>query len=140
ASVAGQDLRGLESLVTGNSSGDGPGTLLLLLLKGIGLSPEQKQRVKETLVTHRERLETLFHELQSANTELANTLFIPEEVNTEALDKLGERVTILRYQLLQEGLRVVLEIRRILTPEQRAKAARLKDQLQTLQGAFGEVQ
>ena len=47
APVAGQDLRGLESLVTGNSSSDEPGTLLLLLLKGIGLTPEQKLRVKE---------------------------------------------------------------------------------------------
>ena len=140
APVVGQDLRGLESLVTGDASNDGPGTLLLLLLKGIGLTPEQKLRAKEILVTHRERLETLFRELQSGNTELANALFVPGEINPEVLDQLTERVTLLRYQLLQEGLRVVLEIRRVLTPEQRVKAARLKNQLQTLGEALGEAQ
>ena len=37
--VVGQDLGGLESLVTGSTRGDGPGTMVLLLLKGIGARP-----------------------------------------------------------------------------------------------------
>jgi hypothetical protein len=40
--VSGQDLGGLESLVTGSTRGDGPGTLVLLLLKGVELTSEQK--------------------------------------------------------------------------------------------------
>ena len=40
--VSGQDLGGLESLVTGSTHGDGPGTLVLLFLKGVGLTSEQK--------------------------------------------------------------------------------------------------
>ena len=62
--VNGQDLGGLESLVTGSARGDGPGTLVLLLLKGIGLTPEQKQQVREIFVAHRGSLEDLFRELQ----------------------------------------------------------------------------
>lgn len=135
--VAGQDLGGLESLVTGSSRGDGPGTLVLLLLKGIDLTSEQKQQVRNVLVAHRENLETLFRDLQAANAALTKTLFAAEEIGPADIASVAERVSQLRQQLLQEGLQVVLEVRQVLTPEQRAKAARLREQLRTLQGALG---
>lgn len=135
--VTGQDLGGLESLVTGSARGDGPGTLVLLLLKGIGLTSEQKQQVRTIFVAHRENLETLFRDLQSANTALTKVLFAAEEVGPEDVAPHAERVSQLRQQLLQEGLQVVLEVRQVLTPEQRAKAARLREQLRTLQGTLG---
>jgi Spy/CpxP family protein refolding chaperone len=47
-------------------------------------------------------------------------------------------VSHIREQLLNEGLTVVLEVRQVLTPEQRAKAAQLREQLRTLQGALRE--
>ena len=135
--VNGQDLDGLESLVTGSSRGDGPGTLVLLLLKGIGLTPEQKQQVKEIFVARRSSLEDLFRELQVANAALTQTLFTADEIGPAEIAPYAEQVTRLRQQLLQEGVMVILEVRQVLTPEQRAKAARLRDQLQTLQGALG---
>ena len=135
--VNGQDLGGLESLVTGSARGDGPGTLVLLLLKGIGLTPEQKQQVREIFVAHRGSLEDLFRELQVANATLTKTLFAAEEIGPTDIAPYAGRVAQLRQQLLQEGLTVVLKVRQVLTPEQRAKAARLRDQLQTLQGALG---
>ena len=132
----GQDLGGLESFITGSTRGDGPGTLMLLLLKGIGLTPEQKQQVKSIFIAHRGNLETLFRELQAANAELTKTLFAEEEVNAADIAPHAEHVTLARQQLLQEGLTVVLEVRQVLTPEQRVKAARLREQLQKLQGAL----
>ena len=39
-------------------------------------------------------------------------------------------------QLLHEGLTVVLQVRQVLTSEQRVKAARLREQLRALQGAL----
>jgi len=134
--VVGQDLGGLESLVTGSTRGDGPGTLVLLLLKGIGLTAEQKQQVREILSAHRENLETSFRDLQAAQAALSKTLFAAEEISAADIAPHAERVTQLRQQLLQEGLQVVLEVRQVLTPEQRAKAARLREQLRTLQGAL----
>jgi hypothetical protein len=61
--VAAQDRGGLESLITGGAQSSSPGTMLRLLLKGIGLTPEQKVQVKDILVTHRGKLESLFQEL-----------------------------------------------------------------------------
>jgi Spy/CpxP family protein refolding chaperone len=136
--VAGQDLGGLESLVTGTTQGNSPGTMLLLLLKGIGLTAEQKLRVKDIMVTHRGKLEDLFQELQVANAALTNTLLTSGELNAADVAPSAERVSSIREQLLNEGLTVVLEVRRVLTPAQRAKAARLREQWQALQEALSE--
>jgi Spy/CpxP family protein refolding chaperone len=111
--------------------------LVLLLLKGVGLTTEQKQQVRDIFLAHRGNLETLFRELQVANTALTKTLFAAEEIGPADIAPYAERVTRLRQQLLHEGLTVVLEVRQVLTLEQRAKAARLRDQLRTLQGALG---
>ncbi len=136
--VAAQDLGGLESLITGGAQSSSPGTMLRLLLKGIGLTPEQKSQVKDILVTHRGKLEALFQELQVANAALTNTLLDPDEIEVADVAPVAERVSHIREQLLHEGLTVVLQVRQVLTPEQRAKAARLREQLRALQGALRE--
>jgi Spy/CpxP family protein refolding chaperone len=112
--------------------------MLRILLKGVGLTPEQKLRVKEILVTHRGRLESLFQELQVANAALTNVLLAPNEIEAVDITPSAERVSQIREQLLREGLAVVLKVRRVLTPEQRAKAARFREQLRVLQGALSE--
>jgi Spy/CpxP family protein refolding chaperone len=136
--VAAQDLGGLESLITGDAQSSSPGTMLRLLLKGIGLTPEQNVQVKDILVTHRGKLESLFQELQIANAALTNTLLGPGEIGVADVAPVAERVSHIREQLLNEGLIVVLEVRQVLTLEQRAKAAQLREQLRALQGALRE--
>jgi len=136
--VAAQDLGGLESLITGSAQSTSPGTMLRLLLKGIGLTPEQKSQVKDILVTHRGKLESLFQELQVASATLTNTLLAPDDIGVADVAPVAERVSQIREQLLHEGLTVVLQVRQVLTPEQRAKAARLREQLRALQGALRE--
>jgi len=129
--VAGQD-QPLESLGKRLAGGESLGQLLPLLLKGVGLSPEQGQRVQQIIASHRETLQSLFGQLQAANAALANKLIVPEEVKAEDLAPQVQRITELREQLLLEGLQAVLEVRSVLTPEQRAKAVQLKGQLQAL--------
>jgi Spy/CpxP family protein refolding chaperone len=136
--VAAQDLGGLESLITRGAQSTSPGTMLRLLLKGIGLTQEQKVQVKDILVTHRGKLESLFRELQIANAALTNTLLDPGNIGLADVAPVAERVSHIREQLLNEGLIVVLEVRQVLTPEQRAKAAQLREQLRALQGALSE--
>jgi Spy/CpxP family protein refolding chaperone len=136
--VAAQDLGGLESLITGGAQSTGPGAMLRLLLKGVGLTPEQKVQVKDILLTHRDKLASLFEELQVANAELTNTLLAPDDIEVADVAPVADRVSRIREQLLHEGLTVVLEIRQVLTSEQRAKAAQLREQLRALQGALSE--
>ena len=141
APVAGQEQM-IEALVKGASSGDSLGQLLPVLLKEIGLTPEQTQQVQQIIASHRETLQSLFGQLQAANAALANKLIVPEEVKAEDLAPQVARITELREQLLIEGLQAVLEVRSVLTPEQRVKAVQLKAQLQglrqTTSGLLGE--
>jgi Spy/CpxP family protein refolding chaperone len=136
--VAAQDLGRLESLITGGAQSSSPGTMLRLLLKGIGLTSEQKSQVKDILVAHRDKLESLFQELQVANAALTNMLLDPDDIKVADVAPVAGRVSQIREQLLYEGLTVVLEVRQVLTPEQRAKAVRLREQLRALQGALSE--
>jgi Spy/CpxP family protein refolding chaperone len=134
--VSGQGIQALESLLAGSSGGDGPGSLLPLMIKGVGLTNEQNEQVKNILATRRKTLRSLFKQLRIANEELANQLFVPEDVSEDALKPTVQRITQLREQLLQEGLRTVLAVRQVLTPEQRAKAARLKEHVEALHAAM----
>ena len=78
-------------------------------------------------------------DLQVANAALTKTLFAAGEIGPADITPYAERVIQVRQQLLQEGLTVILEVRQTLTPEQRAKAARLREQLHNLQGALGAL-
>lgn len=91
-----QDLGGLGSLVTGSTHEDGPGTLVLLLLKGIGLSSEQKQQVRAIFIAHHECFEMSFRELQEAQAALSKTLFAAEDISTNDVAPHAQRVTQLR--------------------------------------------
>ena len=111
---------------------DGPGMLLPLMRKGVELTPKQDNRVHEIMVAHRATFRTLFNQLRAANEELADKLFAAGEVQPEDLRPQIEQITRLRQQLLQEGLKIALEVRGVLTPEQRAKAAQLKERVRAL--------
>jgi Spy/CpxP family protein refolding chaperone len=137
ARASGQESSVLESLAKKSSEGEGLGALLPLLLKGIGLTPEQGQRVKEIVASHREPLQTLFIQLQAANADLANKIIVADGIKAEDLAPQIQRITQLREQLLLEGLSAVLQVREVLTPEQRAKAVQLKNQIQSLGKTLG---
>jgi Spy/CpxP family protein refolding chaperone len=130
--AAGQGLQALESLLTSTSGGEGPGSLLPLMIKGVGLTDEQSERVKDVLASRRKTLRLLFKQLREANEELADKLFVPEDIGEEALKPTVQKITQLREKLVNEGLQTVLQVRHILTPEQRTKAARLKEHVEAL--------
>lgn len=130
--AAGQGLQALESLLASTSGGEGPGSLLPLMIKGVGLTDEQSEQVKDVLASRRKTLRSLFKQLREANEELADKLFVPEDIGEEALKPTVQKISQLREQLVNEGLQTVLQVRQILTPEQRAKAARLKEHVEAL--------
>ena len=112
--------------------GDGPGMLAPLLLKGVDLTPAQETQVKDLMTAQRENFRTLFKQLRAAHEEMANKLFTPGEVKAEDLAPQTQRITQLREHLMKDGLNVMLEVRKILTPEQLAKAAQIKERMQAL--------
>jgi len=108
--------------------------LLPVLLKGANLTPDQDAQVHQIMAAHHPAFRTLFSQLRSAHEELADKLYGPGEVDAAELNTHIDKVSQLREQLLREGLKLALEVRAVLTPEQRARAAEVKDRMRALRG------
>ena len=113
--------------------GDGAGMTLPLLLRGANLTADQKTQVQQIMGNHRATFQNLFGQLRTAQDQISNKLFSTGAVSESDLTPQLQQVTALRSQLAEEGLRVALEIRGILTADQLANAAQLKTQMQALQ-------
>lgn len=119
--------------------GESPGMMLPMVLKGIDLTEAQEKQVRAIMQTHRATLRTLFGELKTAQEEVADRLFAPGDVRAEDLTGQLQRVSQLREQLMQEGLKVALEVRAILTSEQLAKAAEIKTRMRSLHSEMRDL-
>jgi Spy/CpxP family protein refolding chaperone len=122
---------------TASANGMGPWPrggrgMLPLLLRGVGLSEAQQAQVRQIVAAHRPQFRALHDQLRVAHGELAEKLYGSAPVAAADLDPLLERLSQLRRQLAQEGLQVALEVRGILTPEQLAKAAQIRQRLNEL--------
>lgn len=112
--------------------GDDPALMLPALLQGVGLTDEQRAQVRDVLQANREGLFTRFEQLRSANQALADALVSTDPVSEETLQPLLDRVVRLRGEIMRQGLRVVLQVRALLTAEQLARAAEVKGKLREL--------
>ncbi len=112
--------------------GDGAGMTLPLLLRAAKLTPDQKAQVKQIMANHRPTFQNLFSQLRAAQDQVSSTLFSTAPVSESDMAPKVQQVTALRSQLAEEGLRVALEIRNILTPDQLNNAAQFKTQMQSL--------
>ena len=130
--VYGQPRQGMGGMGPGRMMVDGPGMLLPMVLKGIELTDAQEKRVQELMAAHRATFRTLFSELQAAHKDMADKLFAPGNVQIEDFTIQMQRMAQLREQLMQEGLKVAIKVRELLTPEQLAKAAEIKDRMRAL--------
>ncbi len=113
--------------------GEGAGMTLPLLLRGANLTADQKTQVQQIMANHRTTFQNLFGQLRVLQDQISGKLFSTAAVSESDLTPQLQQVTTLRSQLAEEGLRVALEIRSILTADQLAKAAQLKTQMQSLQ-------
>ena len=116
----------------GMMMGDGPGMMFPLMLKKLDLTADQDTQVQNIMAAHREIFKALFTKLEAAHNEMANKFFTPGALGAADLTSQTQVVSQIREQLMNEGLKVALEVREVLTPEQLAKAAQLKAQMQAL--------
>jgi Spy/CpxP family protein refolding chaperone len=112
--------------------GDGPGMMFPLILKKLDLTSEQDARVKAIMAAHRETFRALFKQLETAHGAMTDRFFTPGDLTVADLDSHSQTVKQLREQLMNEGLKVGVEIRNVLTAEQLGKAAQLKDKMQAM--------
>ena len=113
--------------------GEGAGMTLPLLLRGANLTADQKAQVQQITANHRATFQSLFSQLRAAQDQISAKLLSTGAVGESDLAPQMQQISSLRSQLAEEGLRVALEIRNILTPDQLASAAQFKTQMQSLQ-------
>jgi Spy/CpxP family protein refolding chaperone len=109
----------------------GPG-MFMLLFKGAALTPDQETRVKAILAAHRANARDLMRQLRLAREGIVDKLIAPGAVAAGDLEPVRQQITQLDEQLSQDRLAAALEIRALLTPDQLAKAQRLKDRVREL--------
>ena len=113
--------------------------MLSLLLRSANLTPEQEAKVRETLTARRAASRALIDQLRQAQRELADRVFAPGHLEEADLAPQLQRIASLREQLVQENARVALEVRAILTPEQLARAAQVKDRMRELHNEMRQL-
>jgi Spy/CpxP family protein refolding chaperone len=95
---------------------------LPFLVRGVNLTETQQAQVKQIVASHRPKLETLMRELRATREQLAEKLYAPGPVKTEDVTPITQQIGKLRESLTQESLQVALDVRKVLTPDQIAKA------------------
>jgi Spy/CpxP family protein refolding chaperone len=112
--------------------GDDPAMMLPALLQGVGLSDDQKKQVRELLKANHQTLFTNFEQLRTANQALADKLVSADPVTEQDLQPLVDQVMRARQDIMTQGLKVVLQVRTLLTPEQLTRAAAVKAKMNDL--------
>ena len=105
------------------------GPVLPVFIEGVGLSEGQRAQVRQIVVSHQPQVQSLVTQLRTASEALAVRLYGPDPVSALVLTPLVQQVNQLRSQLTQERLQVTLEIRNLLTPDQLARAAQIRQRL-----------
>jgi Spy/CpxP family protein refolding chaperone len=118
----------------GQMMGGAPAVIMypLLLLRALDLTADQHALIQEIRTNHRAAVQDLLTQLHAAQDNLANKLFAPGALQESQLMADTQQISQLRNQLAEEGIRVMLEIRAVLTPDQLAKAAQLNQQMQSI--------
>lgn len=108
--------------------GRGGGAFGWGVLRAVGLTDDQKAQIRQVYVQHRPQLQALRTQLMTAQGELRDKLYSTTPPTAADLTSIGQ----LRDQLAQERLAIALAIRNVLTPDQLAKAAQIRQQLKDL--------
>jgi Spy/CpxP family protein refolding chaperone len=117
----------------GQMMGGAPaGIMSPLLLRALDLTADQHTLIQEIRINHRAAAQDLLTQLHAAQDNLANKLFAAGALQESQLMADTQQISQLRNQLAQERIRVMLEIRAVLTPDQLAKAAQLNQQMQSI--------
>jgi Spy/CpxP family protein refolding chaperone len=108
--------------------------MLLRLLYKVGLTDAQKTQIRDILASHHTALRSWRSQLQANREQLIDLLLGKNPVTPDdpQLQALAQTANDLHGKIAQEWLQAMVEVRAVLTPDQLARAAQLKDQLRAL--------
>lgn len=114
------------------------------LLNALNLTPDQATRIEAAKKAFAQLQRAYLKEVNALRKEVADKLFGPNPVGEADVAGQITKIADLREKLLRDGFRIALEARSVLRPDQLAKAAQIRQQLQGIQeevrGLFNENQ
>jgi Spy/CpxP family protein refolding chaperone len=116
----------------GPMMGDGPAAVLPLLMQAGDLSDEQRAQIDTILQGQRAALEPQFTALSSLNRQLGDKLLSPGDLSQDDVAALVQQIVDARAALIQNGIKVALQVRGVLTSDQLAKVASARQRLDAL--------
>jgi Spy/CpxP family protein refolding chaperone len=119
--------------------GDSPASMLRMVLKQANLTSQQQEQVRKIVEADHQSLRALLVQLQAANNQVTEKLFAPGAVQAADLVPPVQKVTQLRQQLMEQGVKTALAVRAVLTPQQLAKAAQVQARLEQLQAEMRSI-
>jgi Spy/CpxP family protein refolding chaperone len=103
------------------------------LLNALNLTPEQAAKIEVSKNAFREAQRAFQNEQKVLRQEVGDKLFGPNPVKEADAARQIAKLADLREKILREGFKIALDVRQVLTPEQLAKAATIRQQMQDIQ-------
>src|SRR5262245_10628730 len=103
------------------------------LLNALNLTPDQLAKIELSKKAFREAQRAYLNEMRVLRTEVGDKLFGAHRVGESDVAAQVKKMADLRERFVLEGFRIALDVRSVLKPEQLAKAASIRQQLQGIQ-------
>lgn len=104
------------------------------LFKDLNLTADQKKMLDENKAKHREDIKKLFEEMKTDRAAIRQELQKPE-LDMGKINQINDEMKKVQAQMLDNKLQSVLEVRKILTPEQFQK---FMAKIEEHKGRFGK--
>jgi Spy/CpxP family protein refolding chaperone len=109
------------------------------LLNALNLTPEQKAQIELSKDAFREAQRAYLRDITPLRKEVADKLFGANPVREADVAAQITKIADLREKILRDGFRIALEVRSVLRPDQLAKAATIRQQLQEIQSEVQQL-
>src|SRR5262249_23404496 len=118
----------------------GGGQMVLpLMLKGANLTADQQAQVKQIIATHRAATASMFQQLRAAQNALVDKVVAAGTVQEADIQPQIDQINQLRAQLMQDGARLAVDVRGVLTADQLARVSQLKDRMRELRSEMRQL-
>ena len=97
------------------------------MYKKLSLTPEQDKQLKDHRVRHRTQMETLYKEIKVKREQLGEELQ-KADFDMRKVQQVHDELKSLKARMEDNRLEGILEVRKILTPEQFSKFMKLKEE------------
>ncbi len=115
------------------AGGGGPAGMPLRILLH-QLDQSQRAQVRQILIANRGQMRDTLKALHDAHEALANKMFASGALTDADIEPMVQKIAQLHQQLLENGAKVMLQVRAVARPDQLASAAATKQKLDDLKG------